>query len=134
MIVADTNLIAYFFLHGEYSDLAEKAFRKDSQWVAPLLWRSESRNVVLKCIREGYIKFKDAVQIMGEAEGFMMAGEYTVGSLDVLRLASSTDCSAYDAEFVVLAQELGIPLVTMDTMILKTFPKLAVRLDRFITG
>lgn len=132
--MADTNLIAYFFLHGEYSDLAEKAFRKDSQWVAPLLWRSEFRSVMLKCIRDDYIKFNDAVQIVGEAEGFMMTREYTVGSLDVLRLASSTDCSAYDAEFVVLAQELGIPLVTLDTIILKAFPETAIRLDRFVSG
>jgi len=134
LIVVDTNLIAYFFLHGEYSDLAEKAFRKDSQWVAPLLWRSEFRNVVLKCIKEGYIKFEDAVQIVGEAENLMMAREYTLRSIDVLRLAASANCSAYDAEFVVLAQELGIPLVTMDKLILITFPETAVRLNRFISG
>ena len=131
MIVVDTNLIAYLFIHGEYSDLTEKAFQKDPQWTAPLLWRSEFRNVLLKCLRERYFKFEDAVQIMGEAEGLMMAGEYTVGSLDVLRLAASSDCSAYDAEFIVLAQELGIPLITMDSMILKTYPETAVSLDRF---
>lgn len=131
MIVVDTNLIAYFFIHGEYSDLAEKAFQKDPQWVAPLLWRSEFRNVLVKCLRDRYFKFEDAVQIMGKAEGLMMAGEYTVGSLDVLRLAASSGCSAYDAEFIVLAQELRIPLITMDSMILKTFPETAVSLDRF---
>ena len=60
----------------------------------------------------------------------LTAGEYTVGSLDVLRLADSTGCSAYDAEFIVLAQELGIHLVTMDSMILKTFPETAISLDR----
>lgn len=53
-----------------------------------------------------------------------------MGSLDVLRLADSTGCSAYDAEFIVLAQELGIHLVTMDSMILKTFPETAISLDR----
>ncbi len=89
---------------------------------------------MVKCIREGYIKFEDAVQIVGEAKFFMMTGEYAVGSIDVVRLATSMDCSAYDAEFVVVAQELGIPLVTMDTMILKTFPEIAVRLDRFVSG
>ncbi len=134
MIVVDTNLIAYFFLHGEYSDLAEKAFRKDSQWAAPLLWRSEFRSVVVKCIRDGFIAFDDAVQVVGEAEVLMKAAEYAVESFDILRLAASANCSAYDAEFVVLARELGIPLVTMDTLILKTFPETAIRLDRFISG
>lgn len=130
MIVVDTNLIAYFFINSEYSNLAEKAFQKDPQWVAPLLWRSEFRSVLMKCLRVGYFKFEDAVQIMGEAEGLMTAGEYTVSSIDVLRLADSTGCSAYDAEFIVLAQELGIHLVTMDSMILKTFPETAISLDR----
>ena len=131
MIVADTNLIVYFFIQGEHSELAEKAFQKDPQWTAPILWRSEFRNVLVKCLKDGYFKFNDAVQIMGEAEGLMMAGEYAVGSLDVLRLAASKGCSAYDAEFIVLAQELGIPLVTMDSTILNTFPETAVRADRF---
>ena len=132
MIVVDTNLLAYFFIHGEYSDLAEKAFKKDPLWAAPLLWRSEFRSVLVRCLRDGHIKFEDAAQIMGEAEGLMSEGEYTVGSLDVLRIAAATDCSAYDAEFIVLAQELGITLVTMDSMILKAFPEIAIRLDRFV--
>jgi len=133
LIVVDTNLIAYFFIHGEYSDFAEKAFQKDPQWIAPLLWRSEFRNVLVKSIKEGYLKFEDAVQIMGEAECLMIAGEYTVGSLDVLRLAASKDCSAYDAEFIGLGQELGVPLVTMDSIILDKFPETAVSLGRFVS-
>lgn len=132
MIVVDTNLLAYFFIHGEYSDMAEKAFKKDPQWLAPLLWRSEFRSVLVRCFRDGNIKFEDAAQIMGEAEVLMSEGEYMVGSDDVLRIAAATDCSASDAEFIVLAQELGITLVTMDSMILKAFPEIATRLDRFV--
>jgi predicted nucleic acid-binding protein len=131
VIVVDTNLIAYFFIQAEYTDLAERVFQKDPQWTAPILWRSEFRSVLVKCLKDGFFTFRDAVQIMGEAEALMAAGEYTVGSLEVLRAASSTDCSVYDAEFVVLAQELVVPLVTMDKQILKDFPETAVHLVRF---
>jgi len=131
MIVVDTNLIAYLFIHGEYSDMAEKAFLKDSLWVAPILWRSELRNVLVKCLKDKHFQFEDAVQIMREAESLMKTGEYMLDSLEVLSLAASTNCSAYDAEFVVLAQEIGIPLVTMDRKILKTFPKTALSMERF---
>ena len=132
MIVVDTNLIAYLFIHGEHSAIAEKVFLKDSFWVAPILWRSELRNVLVKCLKEKSFQFEDAFQIMTEAESLMRQGEYMVDSLEVLRLASATHCSSYDAEFVVLAQEINIPLVTMDRKILKTFPKTALSLKRFI--
>lgn len=133
MIVVDTNLIAYFFLHAEHSDLAEKAFQKDPQWAAPLLWRSELRNVLVKCLKDEYFSFEIAVQIMNGAEELMSSEEYAVNSFDVLRIASSAGCSSYDAEFVVLAQELGIPLVTMDRKILRTFTEVAVPLNRFVS-
>jgi predicted nucleic acid-binding protein len=39
-----------------------------------------------------------------------------------------SDCSAYDCEFVALAVQLEIKLVTMDKKLLKSFPQLVVAL------
>ena len=47
-------------------------------------------------------------------------------------LAAASTCSAYDCEFVALAQNLGAPLVTVDRQILSQFPEIAVSLDAFI--
>jgi predicted nucleic acid-binding protein len=44
----------------------------------------------------------------------------------VLSLAAQSGCSAYDCEFVALAQDLRVPLVTTDRQILKAFPTVAV--------
>jgi hypothetical protein len=41
MIVVDTNVIAYFWLPGVYTACAERALKKDNEWAAPILWRSE---------------------------------------------------------------------------------------------
>ena len=38
------------------------------------------------------------------------------------------DCSAHDCEFVALAQQIGVKLVTIDTKVLKAFPKHAMAL------
>ncbi|MFP4307942.1 MAG: hypothetical protein ACLFQQ_12070 [Desulfococcaceae bacterium] len=51
--------------------------------------------------------------------------EYLVNSLDVLNLVQQSKCSAYDCEFVALAQNLKLPLITMDKQILKEFPATA---------
>lgn len=132
MIVVDTNLLVYFYLRSEYSELADKAFLRDADWVVPSLWRSEFLNVLTACLRKGIVNLEVAIEIVGEAELLMEGGEYSVGSLDVLRPAAQSRCSAYDCEFVALARELNIPLVTTDKQILSDFPETAVRLDEFV--
>jgi len=132
VIVADTNLIAYFYVKGGYSDLANQVLLRDPRWAAPLLWRSEFRNTLVKCVRGELIEWGDAFRIMTEAESLMAGNEYAVVSGDVLSLAASSACSAYDAEFVVLARGLGVPLVTMDKDLLESFPETAVSPERFM--
>jgi predicted nucleic acid-binding protein len=132
VIVADTNLVAYFYVKGEYSDLANQVLLRDPRWAAPLLWRSEFRNTLIKCVRGGLVDLDDAYRIMNKAESLMAGSEYAVVSGDVLNLAASSACSAYDAEFVVLARELGVPLVTTDKQLLESFPETAVSPARFL--
>ncbi len=132
MIVVDTNIISYLFLNSEYSELAEKSYQKDPHWTAPFLWRSEFRNVLALYLRKEILTLNDAVQIMNQAELLMKDNEYTLLSSDILELALQSNCSAYDCEFISLAKELNIPMITMDHKILKTFPKIAVKPDKFI--
>jgi len=134
MIVIDTNLIAYLLVKGEHSEPAVDVLLKDACWAAPLLWRSELRNVLVTCVRGGLTELSDAFRIMSEAESLMHGNEYAVASGDVLSLAVSSSCSAYDAEFVVLARGLGVPLVTTDRHLLESFPDTAVSLAGFLAG
>lgn len=69
---------------------------------------------------------------MTEAESMMADNEFAVVSGDVLDLAVSSGCSAHDAEFVVLARELGVSLVTLDKKLLDKFPETAVSPERFL--
>jgi predicted nucleic acid-binding protein len=66
---------------------------------------------------------------MREAALLMQGREYEVVLFHVLELVASSDCSAYDCEFVALAEDLGTSLVTVDQKILKEFPQIAVSLN-----
>ena len=46
MIVADTNLFAYFLINGPQTSQAVKAFHRDSAWIAPSIWSIELLNVL----------------------------------------------------------------------------------------
>lgn len=133
MIVVDTNVIGYLYLSSERSAQAERALIKDPEWAAPVLWRSEFRNVLVTYLHQGLIDIEDALHIFHEAETLMMGGEYEVSSHQVLRLAASRQCSAYDCEFVALAYDLKIPLVTVDRKIIAQFPDISIFLDAFVS-
>lgn len=132
MIVADTNLIVYLYVKGQRTNQAEAVLQQDPAWAAPLLWRSEFRNVLLGLVRRKDFDFSDILEIVSQAEQGMKEREYTVVSLKVLQLAEQSGCSAYDCEFVSLAIDLKIPLVTVDRQILQAFPKVAVAPEDFI--
>ena len=122
MIVADTNLVAYLLIPGEHGGAASAVFSKDSDWAAPLFWRSELRNVLALYVRTGHLALGGAIQYMQHAESLLATCEYEVPSAAVLRLAGESGCSAYDCEFVHLARELDAPLVTSDRKVLRAFP------------
>jgi predicted nucleic acid-binding protein len=132
MIVVDTNIIGYLYLAGERSMQADLAYQKDPLWTAPVLWRSELRNVLALYLRREILSLEETLKIMAEAASLMEGREYEIPSLQVLRLVARCTCSAYDCEFVALASELKVPLVTVDQKILAQFPKVAVSLDTFI--
>lgn len=131
MIVADTNLIAYLLIQSPRTLDAQAVLRRDPSWAAPVLWRSEFRNVLALYLRQRHLTLADALEYMQEAEVLLEDREYEVPSATVLQLAQESGCTAYDCEFVHVAQQLGAPLVTSDKRVLGAFPRLAVSLQDF---
>ncbi len=132
MIIVDTNIIGALYLSNQHSVQAERLLLMEPLWSAPLLWRSEFRNVLALYVRKKWIKLEDAQQMMAEAIRLMRDREYDVASHQVLNLVSASTCSAYDCEFVALAKDLGAPLITADKQILSQFPQIAVSVETFI--
>ena len=129
MIVVDTNVLAYLYLPGEYTAAAEALLEQDSDWAAPILWRSEFRNILAGYLRRKAITFEQANSLQREAESLLQGAEFEVESPAVLELVRDSDCSAYDCEFIALAMKLDTKLITMDKKLLRAFPKRAIALS-----
>lgn len=129
MIVVDSNVIAYLYLPGEHTASAESLLEHNSDWAAPILWRSEFRNILAGYLRRKAIMFELANRLQREAESLLEGAEYEVESSAVLELVRDSDCSAYDCEFIALAIKLDTKLITMDKKLLRAFPKWAIALS-----
>ncbi|GJL49294.1 type II toxin-antitoxin system VapC family toxin [Candidatus Nitrospira salsa] len=132
MIVADTNLLIYLYIKGQRTAQAEAVLQKDPVWTGPLLWRSEFRNTLIGLVRNHGLRLDHVIGIVEEAEHLMAGREYSVVSHRVMNLAAQSACSAYDCEFVSLAQDLGVTLVTADRQVLRTFPDVAITPENFL--
>ena len=129
MIVVDTNVLAYLLLPYEFSPQADALFKRDPEWVAPILWRSEFRNLLAGYVRRKTLTFDEVLKVQAEAEALLAGNEHEVDSRRVLELVRDSNCSAYDCEFIALAVRLGTKVVTMDGKMLKEFPQHAVALS-----
>ena len=129
MIVADVNVVAYLYFPGPHSEAAEALLLRDAEWMVPRLWRSEFRNVLTTYMRQGQLTLEGAVDINRRAEALLGDNEYDVSALAVLRLANESGCSAYDCEYIALAEHLDVRLVSADKKLCKAFPGRAVGLS-----
>jgi len=131
-IVVDTNIIAYLYLQNQYTSLAENLLLKYPDWHAPILWKSELRNVLAKYLRSTILNFDEVLNIQTDAENLMENKEYQMDSYSVLKLVKESDCSAYACEFIAFAKSLNTKLVTLDKKILAEFKDVAVSLEEFV--
>ena len=133
MIVVDTNIISYLYISGDRSQQSEDLLSFDSNWVAPILWRSEFRNVLAQYLRKTLLDFNEILLIIQQAEQLLTDHEYEISSAHIMQLVNSSQCSAYDCEFIALAQYLDVPLITADNKILREFPEIAKTAESYLT-
>jgi len=131
MIVVDSSVLVYFWLPSSYGELAEAAKARDGAWAAPVLWRAEFRNVLAGYLRRKRLTEAEANTAYLNAQKDLGAQEFTVPAERIIKLVQVSSCSAYACEYVALAQDLEVPLVTTDQQILREFSECAVSLEEF---
>jgi predicted nucleic acid-binding protein len=132
VIVVDTNVIANLLLGDDHVDVVRSVYLRDHEWSAPVLWRSEFANVLARPLRRKEISLDQAKETYQLAEGLLDGRQFSVPPDRILQLVAASSCSAYDCEFVALAQYLRTTLVTSDREVLRAFPQIAVSPERFL--
>jgi predicted nucleic acid-binding protein len=132
MIVADASLLVELWLPGNNFDATVKVLNTDSDWIAPGLWRSEFRNTIAKYLRANLIDLDFAHAAMIEGLEFMSHREHDVNSYRIIDLIGGSRVSAYDAEYIALAQETESRLVTFDRKLINLFPDVAIHPEDFL--
>jgi predicted nucleic acid-binding protein len=132
VIVVDSNVIAYCWINGDRSPLVHRLRRRDPQWHAPVLWRSEMRSILAGYWRDRSLTETQSRQVMAAAEAGMAGREHHLSSERVFDIVGSTRLSACDCEFVALAIALSVRLVTEDRAILAARPELACSVEQFM--
>lgn len=133
MIVVDTNIICLRWLPATETSQADTLLERDPDWITAALWRWEFRNVLAGYIRRGSLTTLAAASICASAETTLGPNEKRAQASDVFDLVAQSSCTAYDCEFVAIARQRGVPLITADREILREFPHLAVSLKKFLS-
>jgi predicted nucleic acid-binding protein len=132
LIVADTNLVAYLLIEGARTALARSVRDADPQWMLPTFWRSEFLNVLTTSIRARVLTLEEAHRTWHRGLILFGAGEFEPSGDEVLDIAAKHGLSAYDAQFVVTAIQLEVPLVTFDGRLVAACPEVAIPAERFL--
>ena len=125
MIVADANVILYALTPGEHTATARRALEGADGVAVPTLWRLEVANALAVITRRGLLTPEEATQAFTGALATFSSREHEVAADAALRIAIDSALSAYDAEYVALARELGCTLLTNDGRIVREAPDVA---------
>jgi predicted nucleic acid-binding protein len=132
VIVVDSNVIAYCWVNGPLTNLAQRVRVKDPDWHLPILWRSEMRSILTGYLRDGSLTGPQVGRIMDAVENTLAGSEHLVPSASVFEVVGKSRLSAYDCAFVALASALAVPLVTADKAVLKALPEQALTMEAFL--
>jgi predicted nucleic acid-binding protein len=132
MIVVDSNVLAARNLTGPQTLLAGQVEKCDPVWIVPPLWRYEFQNILAKAIWAQLITPDDAVTVWKKATAQLSENEHDPNPEKVLDLSTRHHITAYDANFIALAMEMGVSCVTEDRELLTKFPLIATSMEDFV--
>jgi len=123
--VMDASVGIKLFIEEEFSDKVQRLFAKltedpQAEIHVPDLFYIECANILLKYTRRFDRPLKDSLADIKDLGKLALRTTSTLELIeDALQLASEKKLTAYDACYAVLAQKLGLPLITADAPLAK---------------
>lgn len=125
MIVVDTNVIAYLLIEGDDTETVTQLRQAEPEWIAPRLWLDEFLNILATSERGSLMSAALADRALALACELMEGRSYDLPAQRILATARRTGCTAYDSQYVCLAEDLGLRLYTYGARILTKCPDIA---------
>ena len=123
--VMDASVGIKLFIEEEFSDKVQRLFAKltedpRAEIHVPDLFYIECANILLKYTRRFDRPLEDSLADIKDLGKLALKTTSTLELIeDALQLASEKKLTAYDACYAVLAQKLGLPLITADAPLAK---------------
>ena len=129
MQVIDTNILAYYLLEGIYSDQVLRIAEMDPDWHSESYLLIEFTNVLARQLSANILPLSKAQDVFAQALQKMGNSLHEMPHLEVLALCATYKVTAYDARFLLLAQKLGLKLITEDKKLRTAAPKLTQSIE-----
>jgi predicted nucleic acid-binding protein len=134
MVLIDTNVAISLWVENNWTHAARRLLEKDWDWRTESFALIEFANVMATYVRTGLTSESEALARLDEAAIFLTPGLTVISHHRALVVAITYKVSVYDARFLVVAQELGIKLVTEDVALRRVAPELTQSLEEALTA
>ena len=118
MIVVDASVVAYLLIEGELTDVARELYRVDSDWVTPPILNHEILSI-LAAVGTEEQSSQSVEVIWRDVRALLGTRQQVPDPVNSLRLAVEFGISGFDAQYLSLAQQLNLPLITGDARLIE---------------
>jgi predicted nucleic acid-binding protein len=132
VIVVDVNVLAYSLIEGRRTQEALALQSLDPDWRLPPVWKHEFANVLVSYARRGGMSEARATALFRGAVASYGPREVSPNYERVLETALKKGLSSYDAEYLVLAEELDCPCITEDRALGASAPGKAMSMQEYL--
>lgn len=130
MIVVDSSVVPYLLIEGEWSDEVRALHELDSEWVTPPILNHELLDV-LAAVGAVEKSSGNVERIWRDLRQILANRQQIPDPVRSLRIAIEKGLPGHQAQYLCLAETLGVPLVTESPLLLRVSSK-SIRLMDFL--